>query len=97
MLKGEILSLLFALLSLFVSFIGYYFYIRSEIYRSTEDAVNNAEANGGCGKEKLKAATEQLYSSVPAVLKPLIGKRQIEELVQVAFDKIEEYAKRQRQ
>ena len=95
MLKGEFFSVIFALISLILSFIGYYFYIKSEIYKNTEDVVNNAEASGGNGKEKLKAATEQLYMSVPTVLKPLIGKAQIEAVIQRAFDKIEEYAKRQ--
>ncbi len=96
MLKSEIFSIIFGTVSLLLSFIGYYFYIKSEVYKKTEDAVNNAEAEGTVGKEKLKAATEQLYATVPAILKPFFGREQIELAVQTAFDKIEEYAKRQK-
>ncbi len=96
MLKSEIFSIIFGAVSLLLSFVGYYFYIKSEVYKKTEDAVNNAEAEGTVGKEKLKAATEQLYATVPAVLKPFFSREQIELAVQTAFDKIEEYAKRQR-
>ena len=96
MIKGEVLSALLALISFLLSFVGYYFYIRSEVYKKTEDAVNNAEAQGTVGKEKLKAATEQLYATVPTVLKPFFSREQLESIVQAAFDKIEEYAKRQK-
>ncbi len=96
MFKSEIFSIIFGTVSLLLSFVGYYFYIKSEIFKKTEDAVNNAEAEGTVGKEKLKAATEQLYATVPAVLKPFFSREQIELAVQTAFDKIEEYAKRQR-
>lgn len=96
MSKGEIFSIIFGVVSLLLSFIGYYFYIKSEVYRKTEDAVNNAEAEGTVGKEKLKAATEQLYAVVPALLKPFFSREQVEHAVQTAFEKIEEYAKRQK-
>lgn len=91
----EILSLILGLISVLLSFAGYYFYIKSQIYKKTEDAVNNAEEEGMIGREKLKTATEQLYLTVPTVLKPFIGKSEIELIVQCAFDKIEQYAKKQ--
>lgn len=90
------LSIIFGFISVTLSFIGYYFYIRSEIYKKTEDTVNNAETSGKTGKEKLKTATEQLYLTVPTFLKPLITRARIEKTVQYAFDKIEEYAKKQK-
>ena len=96
MTKSEALSVIFGVLSAFVSFIGYYFYIRSEIYRKTEDAVSCAEATGEVGREKLKSATEQLYLTVPTFLRPFITREAVETAVQNAFDKIEEYARRQR-
>ena len=96
MIGDEIFSLIFGLISVLLSFVGYYFYVRSEIYRKTEDAVNNAETADEIGREKLKTATEQLYLSVPALLKPFFTKAQIELIVQSAFDKIEEYAKKQK-
>ena len=95
MTKGEILSIIFGVVSAIVSFIGYYFYVKSEIYRKTEDAVSCAEATGEVGREKLKSATEQLYLTVPTFLRPFISRDAVEMAVQSAFDKIEEYARRQ--
>ena len=96
MTKSEIFSIIFGAFSVFLSFIGYYFYVKSEIYKKTEDAVNNAEATGEIGREKLKSATEQLYLTVPSFLRPFISRETVEAAVQSAFDKIEEYAKRQK-
>ena len=95
MKKGDIISLVLGLISVLLSFIGYYFYVRSEIYKRTEEAINNAEATGEVGREKLKSATEQLYLTVPSFLRSFIGRDAIEVIVQSAFDKIEEYAKKQ--
>ena len=97
MIGEEIFSLIFGLISVLLSFIGYYFYVKSEIYKNTEEAVNSAETDGSLGSEKLKMATEQLYLTVPALFKPFFTKDQIELIVQSAFDKIEEYAKKQKQ
>ena len=96
MIGEEIFSVIFGLISVMLSFIGYYFYVKSEIYRKTEDAVNNVETEGALGREKLKMATEQLYLTVPSLLKPFFTREQIELIVQGAFDKIEEYAKKQK-
>lgn len=96
MIGEEIFSIIFGLISVLLSFIGYYFYVKSEIYRKTEDAVNNAETQETLGREKLKIATEQLYMTVPSLLKPFFTREQVELIVQSAFDKIEEYAKKQK-
>lgn len=90
------LSMIFGLISVALSLIGYYFYIRSEIYKSTEDAVNNAENTDKIGKEKLSTATEQLYLTVPTLLRPFFSKKRLEKAVQYAFERIEEYAKKQK-
>ena len=96
MIGEEIFSIIFGLISVLLSFIGYYFYVKSEIYRKTEDAVNNAETQETLGREKLKIATEQLYMTVPSLLKLFFTREQVELIVQSAFDKIEEYAKKQK-
>ena len=94
--KRDALSIVFGAVSLVLTFISYYFYIKSEIYKRTEETVNNVEIGGTVGKEKLTAATEQLYGSVPVVLKPFITRGHIESAVQYAFDKIEAYANKQK-
>ncbi len=91
----EFFSVIFGILSILMSFVSYYFYIRSELYKKTEDAVNSAEDKGGIGEEKLMAAAEQLYLTVPKILKPFITREHIKIIIQKAFDKIEEYAKKQ--
>ena len=94
--KTEILSVVLGLLSVVMSFIGYYFYIKSRIYKSSEKAINNAEVEGESGKQKLESATRELWRIVPNVLKPFISYECIKAIVQSAFDKIEEYAKKQK-
>lgn len=92
---AQIVNIILGVLSVVISFIGYYFYIRQKVSQAATNAVNDAEQDGKTGKEKLQAATEQVYAIIPAVMKPIIPRTVVEGLVQAAFDKIEEYANKQ--
>ncbi len=90
-----IISIILGVLAAVASFVGYYFYIRSKLAKAAAGAVNDAEKEDKTGAEKLQIAVDQVYALVPAVLKPIISRDIVQGLVQAAFDKIEEYAKKQ--
>lgn len=95
MTTAQIIDIVLGVVAVLVSFVGYYFYIRAKINKAATDAVNDAEEPDKIGAEKLAAAVDQVYALVPAILKPILNKALIEQLIQEAFNKIEEYAKKQ--
>ncbi len=90
-----IISLALAGLTLLMTFIGHYFYVRGKLHKAAAGAITNAEQDEKTGVEKLDLAVEQVYSLVPTSLKVFIHRRTVRKIVQAAFDKIEEYAKKQ--
>ncbi len=92
----NILTVIFAILAVAGIFLSYYFHVKAKIYSETENAVNNAEQDDKVAAEKMTLAVDQIYGIVPTVLKPLFTRKVIEKIVQKAFDRIEEYAKKQK-
>ena len=90
-----IISLVLAGLSLIVTFIGHYFYVRGKLHKAAAGAITNAEQDDKTGEEKLELAVDQVYGLVPASLKVFIHRSSVRKIVQAAFDKIEDYAKKQ--
>lgn len=88
-------TIIMTVLSIIGVFLSYYFSVKAKIYSATEDAVNKAEQDNKTATEKMEYAVEQIYSLVPAILKPFFSKKVIRVIVQKAFDKIEEYAQKQ--
>lgn len=92
---SSILTIVFAIISIIVSVLSYYLYIRKKITDAAAGAVNDAEDLDKAGEEKKAAAVDAIYSIIPAIIKPLFSKAFIAQIVQAAFDKIEAYAKKQ--
>ena len=90
-----IISLALAGLTLLVTFIGHYFYVRGKLHKAAAGAITNAEQDDKTGEEKLELAVDQVYSLVPTSLKVFIHRGTVKKIVQAAFDKIEDYAKKQ--
>lgn len=90
-----IISLALTGLTLLMTFIGHYFYVRGKLHKAAAGAITNAEQDEKTGAEKLELAVEQVYSLVPTSLKVFIHRRTVRKIVQAAFDKIEDYAKKQ--
>ena len=91
-----ILTIVFGIAAAVFTFIGYWFSIKSKIQSAAEDAINMAEELDKLGKEKLQAAVDQVYAIIPVVIKPFISKEMVTTLVQMTFDKMEEYALKQK-
>lgn len=92
---SQIINIVLGVLSVLITFVGYYFYIRGKAIKAAQKAVNDAEQDDKTGAEKLQIAVEQVYSLIPPILKPVITRTIITGIVQAAFDKIEAYAKKQ--
>ncbi len=90
-----IVSLALTALSLLITFIGHYFYVRGKLHKAATGAIANAEQDDKTGEEKLEIAVEQVYELIPTMLKPFLHKRTVRKIVQAAFDHIEVYAKKQ--
>ncbi len=90
------LTIIFAILAAAGVFLSYYFQVKAKIYSETENAVNNAEQDDKAAAEKMALAVNHIYSIIPAVAKPFFSRKVVEKIVQKAFDKIEEYAKKQK-
>ena len=90
-----IIAIIVGALSLIGTFVSYYFYIRGQLYKSVEEAIDSAESTLEKGNEKFNFVVERLISLIPISLRPIIRRSWVEHLVQFAFDKIEDYAKKQ--
>lgn len=95
MTVGEILSIVFAVLTVVGGFVSYYFYVRNEIQKQIAAEIDGAEIDEKIGAEKMQTVISALKELVPTILKPFITDSLIESLVQAAFDSIEAYAKKQ--
>lgn len=95
MTVGEILSIVFAVLTAVGGFVSYYFYIRNRIETQIAEQIENAEDGTTVGEEKMAQVVASLKQLVPLILKPFITDSLIEKLVQTAFNAIEAYAKKQ--
>jgi len=76
-------------------FVIHYLIIRFNLSKTVNEAIDNAEQIGIKGKEKMQQAIDYLYNLIPAFFKAFIKKPWIESLIQKAFDKMEDYAKKQ--
>ena len=94
-METTILTIIFAVLAVISTFASYFLQVKAKVYSKTESAVNDAEQEDKTAEEKMAFAVEQIYSIIPTLAKPIFTRKVIEKIVQKAFDKIEEYAKKQ--
>lgn len=95
MTTTTILTIVFGILTVGVTFLSYYLSIKNKIQAAAEDAINTAEELDKIGEEKMAIAVEQVYDLIPAAVKPFLSKATIQTLIQATFDKMEEYALKQ--
>lgn len=90
-----ILTVVFAILTIVGSLVSYYFYIKNKITEQVAAGIDSAEIDGAKGEEKKAEVVAQLQKLIPTILKPFISTSMLDALVQMVFDKIESYAKKQ--
>lgn len=92
---NEVLNIVLIVLTIISTFIGYYFKIKEKILKEINGMINDAEDGTTIGSDKMQSVVDNLYKLVPAPYKGILNKNVLEKMVQMAFDKIEEYAKKQ--
>lgn len=92
---NQILNIALIILTILSTLVGYYFKIKEKILKEINGLINNAEDGESIGADKMQNVVDNLYKLVPAPYKGILNKNVLERMVQLAFDKIEEYAKKQ--
>lgn len=92
---NEILNIVLIVLTILSTLIGYYFKIKEKISKEINGLINNAEDGESIGADKMNQVVDNLYKLVPIAYRGILNKNVLEKMVQLAFDKIEEYAKKQ--
>ena len=92
---NEILNIILVVLGVIITFVTYYFKIKNKLQDAVNGSINDAEQEGVSGEDKMNQVVNDLYSLVPIAYRAIFTKDFIQKLVQKAFDKIEEYAKKQ--
>lgn len=76
--------------------LSYYFYLKAKITNAAIDAINTAEDTDKVKEEKMAIAIDEIKKIIPSAIKPFITDSMIEAIIQHSFDKIEEFAKKQK-
>lgn len=95
MTVGEILSIVFAVLTVIVGLISYYLYIRNKIQQAIASGIDNAEELEEIGAEKMATVISGLKQLIPAMFRPFITDNLLESLVQAVFDSMKAFAEKQ--
>ena len=92
---NEMLNIVLIVLTVLSTLVGYYFKIKEKIQKEINGLINDAENGESIGADKMQCVIDNLYKLVPAPYRGILNKNVLEKMVQMAFDKIEEYAKKQ--
>ena len=84
------------LLALITTFVSYFCYVKSKLINSVPGTIDEVEVDGKVGAEKFEEAVNIIMERIPAILKPFIKRSYVEMLVQQVFDKIKDFAKKQK-
>ena len=90
-----ILNIVLVLLSVVLACVTYYLDIKRKLQEKVNGEIANAEDLEKLGEEKMSYVVNQLKGIVPKVARFIFTDKVLETLVQVAFDKMEEYAQKQ--
>lgn len=94
---SDILTIVFAVITIFGSLITYYLNIKNKITKTAVGLINDVEASEEEVANKKQTVIDQLYKLVPPAFKFVLTKKRLDVLVQLLFDKIEAYAKQQKE
>lgn len=77
------------------TFVSYYLHVKNRILAKITAEIDEEEIDGVSGATKKAEVITQLQKLIPAVIKPFITVKVLDALVQIAFERIESYAKKQ--
>jgi hypothetical protein len=91
----EVLQIIGSVLVVILGYLSLYMKKRGDLVSMVTTAIAYAEDKykaTGAGGEKFEWVVDKLYSGIPAYLRPMISRKDVEKLVQSTFDEIEKYA-----
>lgn len=91
-----ILNIVLVVLSVGLACLAYYCDLKKKITEQVNAEISNAEDTDKKKEEKMAFVVAQLKKIVPKALRFIFTDKAIEKIAQKAFDKIEEYAKKQK-
>lgn len=91
-----ILNIVVGILCAFFAGLAYYLDLKKKITEQANAEISNAEDTDKKKEEKMAYVVAQLKAIVPKALRFIFTDKAIEKIVQKAFDKIEEYAEKQK-
>lgn len=80
------------ILTLFSLYVAYYFYIKTNIKTAIINGIAVAEGLDIANEDKFNSVVDEAMKLVPEVLKPIINRKTMEQLVQITFDGVKLYA-----
>lgn len=89
------INIIFPIISFVVILLGYYFKLKNELEKIALGAINKAEDLDLIGEEKFKIAVSIVQDAIPKPWKTIFNQEAVETLVQVIFDEVQEFAKKQ--
>lgn len=90
-----ICSIVTPLLTFAAVIVSYYFMLKKKIEEVALDAINSAEDLDVIGAEKFKEAVAIVQEAIPVAWRMMFPQPVIEAVVQMIFDKVQEFAKKQ--
>ena len=89
------LTILSSVLTIGAAIFAYYLYVKKNISEKAVELINNAEDLDVVGAEKKAIVVAELYRMVPAAFKGFITTDVLDGLVQMLFEQIQAFAKKQ--
>ena len=89
------LTILSSVLTIGAAIFAYYLYVKKNISEKAVELINNAEDLDVVGAEKKSIVVAELYRMVPAAFKGFITTDVLDGLVQMLFEQIQAFAKKQ--
>lgn len=90
-----ILNVVLIILSIVLAGVTFYLDTKKNIQEQVNGKIDAAEDTDKKGEEKMAYVVEQLKALVPKALRFMFTDKVLENIVQKAFDKIEDYAQKQ--
>ena len=89
------LTILTSVLAIIAAVAAYYIHVKKKVTERAVELINNVEELDLVGEEKKELVVEELQKLIPAAFKPFLTKSILDALVQLLFDQIDSFVKKQ--
>lgn len=90
-----VLNIILTVLSVALLLVSGWIGIKKKIRDEAEGVINEAEDTELKGSQKMQYAVERIEAILPAAIRPIVSRDTIESGLQIVFDGMEKFAKKQ--